>query len=113
MKEIKAIIQPFMADQVIDGLRAMPGLPGVTVSEVTGFGRRRALGGPAMPEEPPLFGVKKIKLEIVVPDELVEKVVQLIVERAHTGNPGDGKIFISAVDGVVKIRTGEHAVDAL
>ena len=111
MKEIKAIIQPFMADQVIDRLRAMPGLPGVTVSEVTGFGRGRALGEPTMPDEPPLFGVKKIKLEIVVPDELVERVVQLIVERAHTGNPGDGKIFISAVDDVVKIRTGEHAVE--
>jgi nitrogen regulatory protein P-II 1 len=113
MKEIKAIIQPFMADQVINGLRAMPGLPGVTVSEVTGFGRARILGEPAMPDEPPLFGVQKIKLEIVVPDELLVKVVQLIVERAHTGNPGDGKIFISAVDDVVKIRTGEHAVDAL
>ena len=111
MKEIKAIIQPFMADQVIDGLRAMPGLPGVTVSEVKGFGRARILGEPTMPDEPPLFGVKKIKLEIVVPDELVEKVVQLIVERAHTGNAGDGKIFISAVDDVVKIRTGEHAVE--
>lgn len=113
MKEIKAIIQPFMADQVIDGLRAMPGLPGVTVSEVKGFGRGRALGEPATPDEPPLFGIKKIKLEIVVSDELLERVVQLIVERAHTGNPGDGKIFISAVDDVVKIRTGEHAVDAL
>jgi len=111
MKEIKAIIQPFMADQVIDGLRAMPGLPGVTVSEVKGFGRARILGEPTIPDEPPLFGVKKIKLEIVVPDELVEKVVQLIVERAHTGNPGDGKIFILAVDDVVKVRTGEHAVE--
>ena len=111
MKEIKAIIQPFMADHVIDALRAMPGLPGVTVSEVKGFGRARILGEPTMPDEPPLFGVKKIKLEIVVPDELVERVVQLIVERAHTGNPGDGKIFISAVDDVVKIRTGEHEVE--
>ena len=113
MKEIKAIIQPFMADHVIDGLRAMPGLPGVTVSEVKGFGRARILGEPATPEEPPLFGVNKIKLEIVVPDELVEKVVQLIVERAHTGNPGDGKIFIYTVEDVVKIRTGERGEDAI
>ena len=113
MKQIKAVIQPFMADHVIDGLRAMPGLPGVTVSEVKGFGRARILGEPATPEEPPLFGVNKIKLEIVVPDELVEKVVQLIVERAHTGNPGDGKIFIYTVEDVVKIRTGERGEDAI
>ena len=60
MKEIKAIIQPFMPDHVIDGLRAMPGLPGVTVSEVKGFGRGRALGEPTMLEEPPLLGVLPI-----------------------------------------------------
>ena len=111
MKEIKAIIQPFVADKVISALREMADLPGVTVSEVKGFGHGRALGRPDSPDELEIFGVKKIKLEIVVPDELVEKVVQLIVERAHTGNPGDGKIFISAVDDVVKIRTGEHEVE--
>lgn len=107
MKEIKAIIQPFVADKVISALREMTDLPGVTVSEVKGFGHGRALGRPDSPDELEIFGVKKIKLEIVVPDELAESVVQLIAKHAHTGNPGDGKIFISSVDEVVEIRTGE------
>ena len=111
MKEIKAIIQPFVADRVLAALREMSELPGATVSEVKGFGRGRALGGPDSSDEAEIFGVKKIKLEIVVPDGLVEKVVQLMATHAHTGKPGDGKIFISAVDDVVKIRTGEHAVE--
>ena len=113
MKEIKAIIQPFVADKVISALREMADLPGVTVSEVKGFGRGRALGRPDSPDELEIFGVKKIKLEIVVPDELLAKVVELIAKHAHTGNPGDGKLFISTVDEVVEIRTGEHKADAL
>ena len=108
MKEIKAIIQPFVAEKVISALREMADLPGVTVSEVKGFGHGRAFGRPDSPDELEIFGVKKIKLEIVVPDDLVEKVVQEIARHAHTGNPGDGKIFISTVDEVVEIRTGEH-----
>lgn len=112
MNEIKAIIQPFVADQVLAALREMPELPGVTVSEVKGFGRGRALGGSDSSDEAEIFGVKKIKLEIVVPDSLVEKVVRLIAKYAHTGNPGDGKIFISTVDDVVKIRTGEHETES-
>ena len=113
MKEIKAIIQPFVADRVLSALREMMELPGATVSEVKGFGRGRAFSPSDSSDEVEIFGVKKIKLEIVVPDHLVEKVVQLIARRAHTGNPGDGKIFISTVDDVVKIRTGEHQVEAL
>ena len=107
MKEIKSIIQPFVADKVISALREMVDLPGVTVSEVKGFGHGRALGRPDSTDEMEIFGVKKIKLEIVVPDELVEQVVQLIAKHAHTGNPGDGKIFVSTVDETIKIRTGE------
>ena len=111
MKEIKAIIQPFVADQVLAALREMSELPGVTVSEVKGFGRGRALGPSDSSDEAEIFGVKKIKLEMVVPDSLVEEVVQLITKRAHTGHAGDGKIFVSTVEDVVKIRTGEHEVD--
>jgi nitrogen regulatory protein P-II 1 len=107
MKEIKAIIQPFVADKVLSALREVPELPGVTVSEVKGFGRGRALGPSSSKEADEIFGVKKIKLEIVVPDELVEKVVQLIAKHAHTGNPGDGKIFVSTVEETIKVRTGE------
>lgn len=113
MKEIKAIIQPFVADHVLQSLREMPELPGATLSEVKGFGRQRALGRANSPDEAAIFGVKKIKLEIVVPDNLVEKVVQLIAKHAHTGNPGDGKIFVSTVDDVVKIRTGERGEEAI
>jgi nitrogen regulatory protein P-II 1 len=108
MKEIKAIIQPFVADKVIAGLREMPDLPGVTASEVKGFGRQRALGQSDSSDDAVIFGVKKIKLEIVVPDDLLEKVVEVIAKYAHTGNPGDGKIFISHVDDAVTIRTSEH-----
>jgi nitrogen regulatory protein P-II 1 len=112
MKEIKAIIQPFVANKVLSALREVPELPGVTVSEVKGFGRGRALGPSSSTEADEIFGVKKIKLEIVVPDDLVEKVVQLIAKHAHTGNPGDGKIFISTVEEVVEIRAGEHKTGA-
>lgn len=113
MKEIKAIIQPFVTDHVLAALREMSELPGVTVSEVKGFGRGRALGPADSSDEAEIFGVKKIKLEIVVPDGLVEKVVQLIAKHAHTGNPGDGKIFVSIVDDVVKVRTGERGEAAI
>ncbi len=113
MRELKAIIQPFVADQVIAVLREIPELPGVTVSEVKGFGRGRVLGRSGTPEEAESFGVKKIKLEIVISDDLVEKVTKVISEHAHTGNPGDGKIFISTVDDVVKIRTGERGETAI
>ena len=105
MKEIKAIIQPFVANQVLAALREMPSLPGATVSEVKGFGRDRALGLRGSSGEAELFGVKKVKLEIIVPDEVVREVVEIIRRRAHTGNPGDGKIFVIPVEEAVGIRT--------
>ncbi len=113
MKEVKAIIQPFIADQVLAALREIPELPGVTVSQVKGFGGGRVLGRPGESDEAAVFGVKKIKLEIVVPDELVEKVVHLIAARARTGNPGDGKIFVAPVDDVMKTRGGERGEAAI
>jgi nitrogen regulatory protein P-II 1 len=110
MKEIKAIIQPFVADQVLSALREMPTLPGVTLSQVTGFGHGKRLSHPNTRDETEVFGVKKLKLEIVVGDDIAEEVVRLIAQHAHTGNAGDGKIFVSTVDDVVKIRTGERGV---
>ena len=107
MKEIKAIIQPFMAERVLEALRAMPELPGVTVSHVRGFGKGRATATGLNLPVGEVYGVSKLKLEIVVPDQIARKVTQLIIEKAHTGNPGDGKIFISTVDEAVGIRTGE------
>lgn len=108
MKEIKAIIQPFLADHVISLLREMPEAPGITVSPVTGFGRGCAENRELKEKEDAVFGRKKIKLETVVPDDLVDKIVALICKHARTGNPGDGKIFIYTVDEVVKIRTGQR-----
>lgn len=112
MKEIKAIIQPFLLSKVIDALKELEELPGVTISEVRGFGRGRTPGRSDLSDQAEIFGVKKSKLEIVVPDASVERVVALIAKHAHTGNSGDGKIFISTVDDVLKIRTGEHTVEA-
>lgn len=112
MKEIKAIVQTFMLEKVLDGLRGIEGLPGLTVSEVRGYGRTRGRAADAAPDSPVQF-VKKAKVEVVVPDVLVEKVVEVIREHAHTGNPGDGKIFIHQVDDVVRIRTGEHGGAAI
>ncbi len=108
MKEIKAIIQPFLLSKVVEALKEIEGLPGVTVSDVRGFGRARAVGSPDTVVDGTVEYVKKAKLEIVVPDRLVATVVQTIREKAHTGNPGDGKIFVYDVHDVVRIRTGER-----
>lgn len=113
MKEIKAIIQPFLLSKVVDALKEIDGLPGVTVSEVHGFGRAKAVGSPGAFLDGSVEYVKKSKLEVVVPDKLAEKVVQVIREHAHTGNPGDGKIFIYRVEDVVRIRTGEYGESAI
>lgn len=107
MKEIKAIIQPFQLSKVIDALRAMEGLPGVTVSEVKGFGKNRARNAKDKVVEDFIEYAKKTKLEIVVPDQLVPAVVNVIESSARTGRPGDGLIFVSNVDEIVRIRTGE------
>lgn len=114
MKEIKALIQPFMLQHVCDALDAIPGLPGITLSTVSGWGRTRANG--AKGKTVHLAGhrfVEKTKLEIVVEDALVQQVVAAIVAAAHTGNVGDGKIFVSEVGDAVRIRTGERGENAL
>lgn len=108
MKEVKAIIQPFMLSKVVEALKGIEGLPGVTVSDVRGFGRARAVGSPEAVTEGSVEYVKKAKLEIVVPDALVAIVVKTIRDLAHTGNAGDGKIFVYPVADVVRIRTGER-----
>lgn len=109
MKEIKAIIQPHMLTRVIDALRAMDDLPGITVSEVRGFGRNRAKSAKNKIVEDFIEYAKKAKLEIVVPDELVAHVADTITKYAHTGHPGDGLIFVSSVEEVIRIRSGEKS----
>jgi nitrogen regulatory protein P-II 1 len=113
MKEIKAIMQPFLISKVVEALKLIPGLPGVTVSDVRGFGRAQAVGAVNTVAEGAVEYVKKSKLEIVVADEMAETVIDTIQRNAHTGNPGDGKIFICQVDDVVRIRTGEHGEGAI
>lgn len=113
MKEIKAIIQPFMLERVLNALEAMEELPGVTVSQVLGWGRARGAGVAEPVHEAGHAFARKTKLEIVVPDEVVPRVVQSIVEAARTGRAGDGKIFVSDVEEVVKVRTGETGETAI
>lgn len=111
MKEIKAIIQPFMLQAVCDALLEIEELPGLTVSEVLGFGRARDIDHPNESSEHTFD--RKTKIEVVVPDELVCRVVDAIATSAHTGKPGDGKIFILEVSAALKIRSGERGQAAL
>lgn len=113
MKEIKAIIQPGVLDAVIVALKQIPQLPGITVSEVKGFGKSRAVDAVEKVVDGVTEYAKKVKLEVVVPDHLLEQTLEVIQAHAHRGKPGDGKIFISTIDDVVKIRTGEHGEVAI
>lgn len=113
MREIKAIIQPFLLSKVVNALKEYEDLPGVTVSEVRGFGRARAQNAAEKVVEDGVDYSRKTKLEIVVPEQLVEEVLEIIRTHAHTGRPGDGKIFVYGIDEVVKIRTGERGEAAI
>lgn len=113
MKEIKAIIRPSKLLEVTEELHDIEGLPGVTVSEIKGFGKGRAKNA----EEKVIYEmvelIPRIQLEVVVDDEMVAAVVDVIRKYAHTGATGDGKIFVSTVDEVIKIRTNERGKDAI
>ncbi len=113
MKEIKAVVQQFMTNKVIDSLREFDHLPGVTVSTVRGFGRRAHDVAPASGTAGGENETSMTKIEVVVPDELAEAVVGVILASAHTGHAGDGKIFVSPVEQVVRIRTGERGDGAV
>lgn len=113
MKEIKAIIRPFKLLDVVTELHKIKNLPGVTISDIREFGKSK----PEYEKKDLVNGlveyVHKVKIEVVVPDDMVEMVAGIIQTYAHTGNPGDGKIFIYSVDDVIKIRTNEKGVDAI
>ena len=113
MIEVKAIIQPFQLNDVIDALQEIEELPGVTVSDVRGFGRARAKNAKDKVIDGSIEYARKAKLEIVIPEQLLDRVLHAILENAHTGNPGDGKIFISKVIDVVRIRSGERGDRAI
>lgn len=109
MKEIKAIIRPERLTEVLQALHKLPQLPGVTVSHVRGFGRRV----PADADGEVFAAVDMTKLEIVVPEPIADEIVTTIERAAHTGRPGDGKIFTSVVDAAVHVRSGERNLGAL
>lgn len=100
MKEIKAIIQPFMLQDVLAGLERVDALPAATVSEVAGYSV----------VHPDCSAKAKTKLEIIVPDAMVDAVVDAIERCARTGKSGDGRIFVSNVEATVKIRTGDREI---
>ena len=113
MREIKAIIQPFMLEAVLRALAAIDDLPGVTVSQVIGWGKSRADDAEHPVEEAGHAFAKKTKLELVVPASLAPRVVETIVLAARTGSPGDGKVFEYQVERAVKIRSGDEDEAAL
>ena len=112
MKKVEAIIKPFKLDEVKDAL-AEVGVQGMTVSEVKGFGRtggkKEVYRGSAYVVD----FVPKVKIEVVVPDALVVPVLEAIEKAAKTGRSGDGKIFVTALEEAVRIRTGERGEDAI
>ncbi|MBA4373633.1 MAG: GlnB [Thermodesulfovibrio sp.] len=113
MKEIKAIIRPSKLLDVTEALHEIEGLPGVTVSEIKGFGKSRAKGAKDKVIYEMVEFIPRIQLEVVVSDEMVGDIVNVIQKFSHTGNTGDGKIFVVKVEEVVKIRTNERGKDAL
>jgi nitrogen regulatory protein P-II 1 len=112
MKKVEAIIKPFKLDEVKDAL-AEVGVYGMTAWEVKGFGRQKGHTELYRGAEYVIDFLPKVKIEIVVDDELVEKVVDAIMKAARTGRIGDGKIFISPVEDAIRIRTGERGSEAL
>ena len=112
MKKVEAIIKPFKLDEVKEGLSTV-GIQGLTVSEVKGFGRQKGHIELYRGAEYVVDFLPKVKLEIIVRDEQVQDVVEAIEKAAKTGRIGDGKIFVTPVDDVVRIRTGERGGDAV
>ena len=113
MKEIKAIIRPSKLLEVTEELHEIEGLPGVTIFEIKGFGKGRAKNAVDRIVYEMVEFIPRIQLEVVVNDDMVDEVVNVIQKYAHTGNIGDGKIFVSTVDDVVKIRTNERGKGAI
>ncbi len=106
MKKIEAIIKPFKLDEVREALSEV-GITGLTVSEVKGFGRQKGHTELYRGAEYVVDFLPKIRVDVVLADELVEQAVEAIIKAAHTGKIGDGKIFVIPVEQVVRIRTGE------
>src|SRR5690554_598527 len=112
MKKIEAIVKPFKLDDVREALSEI-GVTGMTVTEVKGFGRQKGHTEFYRGAEYVVDFLPKVKLEIVVIDEIVDSVLECITQAAHTGRIGDGKIFVSPLERAIRIRTGEEDEDAI
>lgn len=112
MKKIEAVIKPFKLDDVKEALHGV-GMQGMTVLEAKGFGRQRGHTELYRGAEYVVDFLPKLKIEIIVPDDLVEQAIDVITKAAHTGKIGDGKIFVSDITESVRIRTGERGEQAL
>ena len=112
MKKIEAVIKPFKLDEVKEALHEV-GVSGITVTEAKGFGRQKGHTELYRGAEYVVDFLPKVKVEVVLPDELVDRAVEAIRNAAQTGRIGDGKIFISTVEEAVRIRTGESGLDAI
>ena len=112
MKQITAVIKPFKLEEVREAL-AEVGVSGLTVTEVKGFGRQKGHTELYRGAEYVVDFLPKVKIEVVVPDDAVDRSVDAIIKAARTGKIGDGKIFVTAVERVVRIRTGEEGETAV
>jgi len=112
MKKVEAVIKPFKLDEVKDQLNEI-GVKGITVSEVKGFGRQKGHAELYRGAEYIVDFLPKIKLEIIVSDELVDDVINAVTKSAQTGRIGDGKIFVTSLEDTIRIRTGERGEEAI
>ena len=112
MKKIEAIIKPFKLDDVKEALNEA-GVQGMTISEVKGYGRQKGHKEIYRGAEYVVDFIPKIKIEVIVVDEMVELVIQKVRDAANTGKLGDGKIFVLPVEQVIRVRTGETGSDAI
>jgi len=112
MKKVEAIIKPFKLDEVKNALTKV-GVQGMTIIEVKGFGKQRGHTEIYRGTEYKIDFIPKVKIELIIPEEMVTQVVETIERTSKTGKIGDGKIFISSIDEVIRIRTGERGKDAI
>ena len=112
MKKLEAIIKPFKLDEVKEALHEV-GIQGITITEAKGFGRQKGHTELYRGAEYVVDFLPKVKIEVIIEDDLVEKSVEAIKNAATTGRIGDGKIFISPIEDVIRIRTGERGSDAI
>jgi nitrogen regulatory protein P-II 1 len=112
MKKIEAIIKPFKLDEVKEALHEV-GIKGITVTEAKGFGRQKGHTELYRGAEYVVDFLPKVKIEVVLEETLLERAVEAILQAAHTGRIGDGKIFVTSIDEAIRIRTGERGADAI